>query len=129
MRLYHAAYTFPSSMTNHCTVPRPDGIHRTHDILVTRIGREPTPGESTIQLLREQPAVLELMGQRLFTQTQGLYGDNAVQAWRALPEPGRESWCDEAFILSLQAARDYEERSSTALDAATPNACKIRLVE
>ena len=123
------AYTFFSSMTNHCALLLGNGRHSDRAAPVIRIGREPTPGESTIQLLRENPSVLELMGQRLFAQTQGLYGDKALLTWHALSDGVRESWCDQAFALSVHAARRYEEVDS-ALRQSTPSTeYGLRLVE
>lgn len=76
--------------------------------VIRRIGQPPTPGQATIQLLREEPAVLDYMARALFASETGRSGVEAVAAYDNLSATERESWQQRAFEHSVLASNSYD---------------------
>lgn len=74
-----------------------------------RVGRPAYPGESTVQMLRERPEVLEEMARRWWATEHGLFGLDALEAWAALEPDERARWIDSTFESSSAQGARYDE--------------------
>ncbi len=77
--------------------------------VLARIGRPANPAESTLQLVRENPEVLERMSKNLFGHEHGIFGRELTAQWNALDSAARANWFDRSLAIIEENARTYVE--------------------
>lgn len=77
---------------------------------IPRIGRPGTPGERTMQLLRESPDVLDHIARRVWAEAGGIIPDSidAAAKWVAASEHDRQTWRDRVFARMAEDCAAYD---------------------